>query len=286
MKTTEFIAEYNKKQALIKRIDTTKSTNFVPYDYQNELCTNLDNNRFLSIQHSRQMGITSLLSFYVCNFLINNTNKKNVIYVKTGGSDGKHFIEKLRIIINEYLIDVPNINFITNNSSNIKLSNNNEIFLIVGKHIKNFDEDRTYSLVVDNAVYVEDLNELISKFMCKKVKQIILASNKISSYNQFYNTIFINQNSIFSKHNIDWKLNPKFNGQWYDKTKLLYGNENDFNCEINLWDVEPKIEKTNAKNRIINVRLDDELLAKVSKKLINEDVSLSEYIRNLINNDN
>lgn len=285
MKTTDFITSFNKKT-----LKSTKTTNgstpkiFTPYEFQNEICSNFDNNRFIALQHSRQMGITTLLKFYICNFLFNNTNEKKTIYLKTISANGKHFIEEIRVMVNEYLVDMSN-NFITNNSKHIKLTNGNEIKLL-GNSLIGIDPTKTYSFIIDNAAFIDNINELIGGFINGGVNQILLTSSKTIKENQFYNTIFINQNSLFNKINIDWKLNPNFTSEWYDKTKRLYGDNVDmFNCEINLWDVKDTSTKVN-KNRIINVRLTDDLLAKISNKLIEQDISLSEYLRNLINKDN
>jgi len=77
-------------------------------------------------------------------------------------------------------------------------------------------------------------------------------------------------------------MNPIYNNDWYENIKKLYGeNLNSFYCEIDLKNISP----IKNKDRIINVRLDDETMNKLSTKLIEMDLSLSEYIRTLIKKD-
>jgi predicted DNA binding CopG/RHH family protein len=55
-----------------------------------------------------------------------------------------------------------------------------------------------------------------------------------------------------------------------------------FNSEINLIDIP---NKTN-KNRVVTIRVNDDILNKITDKLLERDLSISEYIRQLIESDN
>jgi predicted DNA binding CopG/RHH family protein len=82
---------------------------------------------------------------------------------------------------------------------------------------------------------------------------------------------------------IPWVLHPNRDNIWYEKIKENYGGNIDmFNSEINLIDIP---NKTN-KNRVVTIRVNDDILNKITDKLLERDLSISEYIRQLIEDDN
>ena len=77
---------------------------------------------------------------------------------------------------------------------------------------------------------------------------------------------------VFSQNGLSFFYN--------NKTKKLYNDDILFSQVIELKDIPPRLKKLKTNN--INVRLDNETLLKLTKKSIEYNLSLSEYIRKLI----
>lgn len=266
------------------------------FPYQIDVLNEFETHRFIAIQHSRQMGLTTMLSFHIANFLLHNkTNKKLLCFKSQNSNNGKDIINKVRNLLSQYEHDTNKILIrCKNNQLSIKLSNNNEIRIIsdinslqlpdkMKDNESQKDKDYVYGLIIDNAAYAKDLDRLLKDFITIDLEQIILISNKRLEANIFNDDIFKNPNNSFYKKTINWRLNPNFTDEWYENIKKGFGHDLDkFSCEIDLIDIP--LKQTNKEN-IINVRLDNESMNKISSKLIERDITLSEYIRTLIKND-
>lgn len=263
------------------------------YPYQKEILRDLEGYKFIAFQHSRQMGLTTMLVFHICNFLLHNTNKNNLLCFKSSKTAiNRDMINKVKNILAHYPPEGTSMAYLKNNQSSIKLANGNEFRIISdlhslklakkGNHVEEQDKDRPYALIVDNAAWVDKLDRLVTDFLSIDINQIILVSNKRKVTNTFQD-IFTKKENVFYQKSFIWKLNPKFTDEWYSSMKKMFGdNLNDFYCEVDLIDVPQEVK---TKDRIINVRLDDDTMNKLSLKLIEYDLSLSEYIRKLIKKD-
>jgi predicted DNA binding CopG/RHH family protein len=244
----------------------------------------------VSVQHSRQMGLTTMLIFHIANFLLHNTHTNKLLCLKLPKkTQGIDMINKIR-----YIMISCDVKFEKNNQSTIKLINGNEVRLINNINslkLPNLqqpideqkDKDFVYGLIIDNAAWDDKLDTLISDFSQLSLNSMIIISGKRKEVNFFYNSIFTNFGNMFKKITVTWDQNPSRDKIWYDKIKKDFESDLDlFNCEIDLKDIPKKIIN---KDRIINIRLDDELMNQLSLKLIKLDISLSDYIRKLIQND-
>ncbi len=257
----------------------TQTKNIKPihlYEYQKKILIELGKNQNLLIQHSRQMGLTTLITFHIANFLINNKDIKNEILIKTSKVDAsKSIINKVRIILDKY-----GVRYLTNKATNIMLDNGNQVKMCYSGFEVN---DKTNTVIIDDSAYIKDLEKFLTIIKNVKTKMVLLSA-KPAIENYFNDILFKENEKDFNKIKIKWGDNPKFTKEWYKKTKKSFGYSmlKHFYSEIELLDVENN--KTN-KNTLISFRIDDEMMGKLSNKLLINDVSLSEYLRNLIKKD-
>jgi len=250
------------------------------YDYQKSLLDDFDTYKYLIVKHSRQMGITTLLTLKIANFLINNTDEhKTILFISNKLDLSYDMVKKVIALLSFYYIDIP---FVIDNKRTIKLKNGNT-FKIVSPTTDGLRGIQTNTLIIDNAADINNLNDLLGAFlpMCNKV--ILTSGNNINP--NFFNKLFINDNdNVYVKRKVLWNLRPEFNSiRWYEDIKKMMGDDKLFDSEVNLIDCNDCI--TVKKDRTISIRLNEELITKVSMKLINDDISLSDYIRTLIIND-
>lgn len=288
--------DFAEKHGITYSVHTFKIEQLTLHPYQKTILTDLENNRFIAIQHSRQMGLTTMLVFHIANFLLHNTNNKNLICLKTpNNASSRHTINHVRTLLS-YYNETNKIKYIKNNQTSLKLENGNEVRLITDINSLNLpttteidtyhekNKDYPYALILDNAAWVKDADVLVNQFIKIGCNQIIVVSGKRIEPNAFYDKIYTNQNNVFIKKQINWKMNPRRDDLWYEEMKKNFGgNLNAFHTEVDLIDVPN--ETTKIKDRVINVRLDDDTMNKLSLKLLEKDLSLSEYIRTLINKD-
>jgi hypothetical protein len=244
------------------------------YDYQKDLIKTFEKERFIAVKHSRQIGITTTLVSYVVDYILNG-NDKTICLISNTKSNSVNLLNKIRCEITEE-------KFIKNNINEIILKNGNRI-----KVCSNIDGVRGYGIdliVVDNAGFSNNLEKIIEtvipSIMSKIDSKIILISS--NNRNSYFNKLF-NSSNIFYKKILHWDINPNHDNIWYEEMRLAIGDESKFKSEIDLID-EKEINEKN-KNRVITVRLNDDIINKISEKLIEKDLSLSEYIRELINKD-
>jgi len=71
--------DFAKKHGVVynKQSNKIELLNLLPY--QCDILSDMENKRFIAIQHSRQMGLTTMLSFHITNFLLHNINKNNLL---------------------------------------------------------------------------------------------------------------------------------------------------------------------------------------------------------------
>lgn len=286
MKNIEFAEKYG----VFYNIVEGKNKIIDLFDYQKDMLIDFGVTNYLAIQHSRQVGVSTMLIIHVANFLLNNTSENRILIFKSNSNKSQHaFISKVRGLLDKYFnsINYNDIGYQINNSGNITLSNGNTI-LAMKDNIKQtldnpniiYSEVNINTIIVDDACWIKD-NDFIKLIDYISVNQIktIIVSAKRKEKNYFYNTIFRNHKNVFKSYSIPW--DARFNQTWYDDIVRNMDPET-IMCEIDLIDL-PYDEN---KNRVITVRLNDKLISMISDKLIKNDVSLSEYIRYLIEKDN
>jgi hypothetical protein len=248
------------------------------YDYQKDLLKTLDDNRFIMVRHSRQMGISTLLKLYLANAVINTYEKLKTFMLLTPNlSLGYEFLKEVKRLIMQ--CDPSKI--IVDNKRKLELRNGNQI-MVCSDSPTSFVGYEYDEIIIDGGNHVNNLENIIA---CVTPRlgidgKIILTSSN-SKNNTFFKKLFGDESNQFIKKRITWDLHPNRGKEWYDDMSKHITKE-DLEIELDLIDyvevVEP-IKKT------ISLRIDLDLVKKMSLKLLDKDISLSEYIRNLIEKD-
>jgi hypothetical protein len=246
-------------------------------NYQITLLESLKIDRFSLIKHSRQMGVSTVLTEFIIELLLTNENN-NIIIICEKLSSSKHLLNKIRI--DNRLFDLKKIK---NNTRRLDYENGNSIRII-----SNLDGLRGHEyshVIIDNACFINNLSDFLTTITpmlnIKKNSQLIIASNNKKGWS-FFNDLFKNNDNIFKKHLIKWELNEKYDEIWYNNLKN-YLSDDDIKCEYDLIEIN-NIKKN--KDKLISFRLDDQTYDELIKNLLIKDISLSEYLRFLIKNDN
>ena len=171
-------------------------------------------------------------------------------------------------------------------TSSMELSNGNK-FDVFGDNVDYLRGYKSNTIIVDNAAFINRLEEVIKmtntiKLIKDKPSIILASANNINE--NYFNKLFLDENNMFVKRKILWNQNPKFTNEWYSKLTETMVDEH-FKAEIDLVDFEGPIGIAKTKDRIINVRIDDDLMSHLTNRLVERDLSLSDYIRTLIKND-
>lgn len=243
-------------------------------DYQKEFFLNLENNKFTLNQQSRQVGITTMYAIYTAYKLINSEDKTEILYISPKLYGSIHFCEFVRKII----CDLYNLKPVINNKTEIKLHNNTRLKvisasptslcsyssnLVIFEHINNFDE--MYSVVMPNTVVNCCINISFGVF------------------NGVLSNLWLSDNA-------------------YIKTKYHYSKCNQWTTEkiqqhkeilgLKTWDKEmecpdPQLILSTPKNvdKLLQVRVDEITYNNIGTRLLQEDISLSNYLRKLIKED-
>lgn len=250
------------------------------YEFQKELLNEFDDKRYILTLSSRQMGCSSMLSLYIANWLINNDTDMKRLVILVDKPNTK--IASIRAIINNYC-EINNIENLETAASTRSLYLNNGNSILITNNLLSIDitPQNSFGLVVDNAAWIRDLIGQMA-YAIPVINKLIMVSGFNVNKNDFYDKLFISDNNLFKKIKITWDLHPNHNEEWYKTQEELFKYGTSFYSEIHL---ERKEKSNPPKNNMINVRLTDELLMKISRKLLEKDISVSEYIRQLIEND-
>ncbi len=275
--------EFTNKFGLVFKTKSNNDEKITLYDYQKNILTELENTKFLAVLASRQMGLSTMITFHLTNWVINNKSDKNVFYLTSNKFENSiELLNKIRVIIDFYNnSNDDKLSYTINNRRKFTLNNGNSI-KIISRPTPSITKN-VYGIIIDNASFFHGTEEIYKYFLTFDLKQIILVSGFNKEYNFFYDELILKENTL-KKIIIKWNQNPNYTEEWYNNISKLYcGNM----CEVDLTRTSESHKETEkiTKNRIINIRLNDEIITKISKKLIALDISLSEYIRGVINID-
>jgi len=246
-------------------------------DYQQDLLDTFKTHRFVLVKHSRQMGVTTTIIEHIIHLLLDD-KKHTIIFFTLNSTIGKEILNKIRTDNR-----VSGVGFVNQKTNVLVLNNGNKVKL--GITSDSFRGDNFTDFILDNGCFINNLKQLIQiaqvNLASQKYSSIIISSSNKKGVSDF-NELFNDTKNIFKKQLIHWSSNKELDNEWSDKIKKQM-SEADFKCEYDLLDT-PQEEKNN-KDRLISFRLNDEIYNKLSEKLIQRDMSLSEYLRFLITND-
>jgi hypothetical protein len=276
----------------------------IPFDYQTDFIESVHKSTFTIAVKTRQMHISSMMALYIAWYALFNKNK-NVVIISNSLEGGIRIVEAIRVILQGYSVtDIFHWedDFIINNKTEITLKNGCKIkaYAPSPKATKGYDIDFMY---VDEAAYVTHFDNIhTSLSMCltnlKDSKYVVASTPKDNST---FNEMFLNSNNSDSCSviNLHWSLHPfyskgiknnidknspfLYSSPWFDdlvKNRYM-GNVNAVEQEL---ECIVRYKKKSNKSKTISLRLDTDLYKQIQCKL-QEDESVSDYIRNLISKD-
>lgn len=238
---------------------------------QKEIINDIEKNRFNYYLKSRQIGFTELLMNYISKKMITETDT-TIIFVCYRFASANNLIKNITSLINFFY---PNL---------IKNSQHHGLTLFNGNSLKvissNLGVDQLRGYGFEYLIFDECFNEEILSFAlpCLNTKEnsrIILGSSLFVK--DFAN--FVEKSDCVKRlHYSNCSLFDE------DRVKIFKKNTGDaFKYEMDLnVDEFVKNNKPKEKSKILQFRVDNGLENKILERLIECDISFSEYIRNLI----
>jgi hypothetical protein len=242
------------------------------YDYQKNLLKVFNEEQFVLVKQSRQMGISTLLCEYILEEITYNEDR-HIVILSSNQTNGIFLLDNIKL-------SLKNTAMITNTRKRLKLINGNRIDVITTHN--DLRGTTPNIVIIDNAGFIDNFEKIINYFIKHLLPETKIIINSNNNTNSYFNKLYNDKNKFY-KVLIPWVLHPNRDNIWYEKIKENYGGSIDmFNSEINLIDIP---NKTN-KNRVVTIRVNDDILNKITDKLLERDLSISEYIRQLIESDN
>jgi hypothetical protein len=245
-------------------------------EYEVHFLHELIEQRFTLNLASRQMHITTLTSIYAAHSLIFGEDE-SIVTMGPNMDYNHNFINKVRIIVLNYN---PNTKFVRDNKRELQLFNGNRI-----KGVAAHDGLRGYgidTILIDNPIYINQFEKIfpaiISGVSVRKDSKIHMFSQ--TNGLDFFSKLYTENDNGFKKNKYHYSLNSYYTE---DKIKELKTSLSE-----NAWRQEMELEFISVnepKERILQVRIDEDTYNNISKRLMELDLSMSEYLRKLISND-
>ena len=261
-----------------------------PYKFQENIIKEIQKNKTVDvIAHSRQMGISGLLCAYIACYLIMNS-EKNVVIMSYNLESSINLLNKVKLILNSYVLngifDLNN-DLIIDNKKTLCLKNGCRVSAMPA-NCTSLKGRNTDLLFIDNAAFIKNLDDILNlsipTMSCRQETKILISSTPFDE--SYFNKIALDlkeyprDDSTIS--NIPWDLHPERNLLWFNnESKRLGYRQNYIDSELNCI---IKYKQKSNKDKTISLRLPFDLHQKIKLK-IGEEKSLSDYIRNLIDND-
>ena len=290
--------------------NTRTYKNITPFDYQLKFIDDIHKNNCI-VTKSRQMGVTSMMELYIAWYVIFNESK-TVFIIGASLESSKRILDGVKIILQNYSVDdekdgiVKNTyfhwedDFLINNKTELRLKNR----CIIKAASPSIEASRGYSvdfMYIDEAAFTNNFEEIYAAsgicMQMNKNSKFIIASNPKD--NSSFNRLFLNavDGGYFKQIKLHWSINPKYSkdikeedsdspfkysSPWFYEMFNRLGNdikstEQELECIVRYKD------ETN-KTKTISLRMDGDLHKKLQDKL-NPGVSISDYIRTLIEKD-
>lgn len=253
------------------------------FDYYlfEKMITNLIiENRFSLIVKGRQMHITTLLACYAAWRILQG---KDIIYASFKCHLSNHFI----MLVKLYL-DRVGVEYDIENKRRLKIIDGGQVVSIsTSTGSKGYECD---DLIIDTASHIDNLQELFSATLptLKTKGKCIIASTpngKGDFFHKLWEESRIGKNK-FQSVRVTFEDNPRYDEDWLENMKRYMNmNQRMIDQEIYAKFLDPspkKKRKKNNKNNLIQFRVNDDLYRKVCEKLIEKDISISQYMRELL----
>lgn len=287
------------------------NTEYILKDFQKQIILDFYTNNNIIIGKSRQMGLSSLFQLYASYLLLNEKS----IYIAIASHNrehGKRFINACREIIDHVHLKTKPI-YNINNATTINILNNCLSIYDITSPRTHIYKSGSYTLqdykfkifISDESAFDKDLEDKLI-YANYYDKCILYSSN--TDIPSFFNSIWINKDNLYpewhrilclynllnNNQTIQYKsdklygwysIEPEENDSDYIKHAKLIFNPESFEFEMcfkHLLTSTP-LEKTKTKN--LNIRVSEDLYSEVMQKVTQKNITLSEYIRKLIEQD-
>ena len=263
------------------------------YDFQVNLLETIKDTKFDLIVQSRQMGITNLLILYIAWVAIFNQDKEIAILSHNKTSSDR-ILACVRTVLNSYsykeFFDYENM-IAKDCKSELKLKNGNSVRSL-SSSTDALRGRQIHILAVDNAAFIKNLSTLLETvapvlFNLKDSKLILASTPKRNSH---FNKMVLKyeedesykEDKTVSLNYLPWTLHHNRDKDWFDLRckSLNYEKElidEEFNCVV-------RTDEHEQKSKTISLRLTNKLLIDIKTK-IGDELSISDYIRSLIEKD-
>lgn len=265
MELLEFIKENRWDYKNDKKIETF-------FDFEKEYIEHIHNNKFSLTVKARQMYISTLTVLY-CAWLMINKKDIQIYFLSPGNNLSKNKLLKLHDILVKYGLEMYK-----NNLNVIELENGNSFSIKTSVDSLRGINLANSIIIFDEAAYKRDLKEIFSATLTNLGNGKIIMYSTPSGDDNYFNELTTSDNA-FSKLTLPYYLNPNYNIKWVENICNIIGVEKfktEYECSLE------QIKKSNPKSNLIQFRVDDDLYNKIALKLIKNDQSTSEYLRNLV----
>lgn len=249
------------------------------YEAHNDVYDILEAHRYVQIVSSRHVGVTNIMSNYCVNFLVNNNSSRNVLYVAHSNStQSTFFFKKIREKLKKYYGEQVYRDFVTKDESSEIIVNGNSLRLYSDVNVK---RDSLYGVIFDNFEFIKDADkhyrDIIGLISSVPESRVIICG-KTPEYL-----------GVFKLKTIHWSEIEFFDSKWRENMIKAIGDDA-FDVEFN--NLSPtygcvKTEPVNksTKDKILQVRVDTDMYTSIAVHLMDKDLTLSDYIRGLIESD-
>lgn len=255
--------------------------------FEKDFLQQLNDNKFTTSLFSRQMYSSTLMATFIAYSMI--FNKKVIAVFGPRLANSNELVSKVKLVIKKYIEkNPPNIDEDdASNTIDIFVDNKQSITLNNGSMVRAFSSKSPVCslsvdmIFIDQAAFIPNLRELYGASVpaLKTGGGIHMVSNPngVEHFCQIYNS----DSNVFVKGRYHYSLNSRYSSpEWLESMKEILPED--------IWRRELELEffcVNRPKNQMIQFRLTTELHDKLFIKAHEKKISISDYLRQLIDKD-
>ncbi len=231
---------------------------------------------------SRQMHMSTLMATYIAHAMI--FDKKKIGVMGNNLDQSKEMISKIRLIIKNYILKNPlKVNIFDENKRVITLNNGGAVKAFINNGIAGCSQNVDI-LFIDHAAFIYNLREIIVAMTPTLAVggslHMVSTPNGINEFHKLYSNGLTGRNKYLAGR-YQYSLNSKYTPEWVEDMKRSISNDDRWRQEMEL----EFFSADRAKNKMVQFRLTTELFDKIEMRAYEKKLSVSKYLRNLIDND-
>lgn len=265
--------------------------------FQTDVINDIHKNNYIVIKKTRQMYISYTVCAYIAWCMIFKCDF-NIAIVSYNKNSAINNVDKIRLILQKFYNDTTGWEneLIVNKKSEIRLRNGSFVHAFAPTK----DAGRGYRidlLFIDDFAHIKYIEEVwFGLGMClHNGKAIIASTPKIAG--DFFNKLWdgsISKENSFHPINLNWTMNPHYTkmheirnnkpwSPWFENQCYSLGNNQDM-IDSELWGMFVSGVRPDASKRI-NFRINGYIYDKIINKIDEQNISLSDYMKKLIEKD-